>query len=597
MIIQAGVTSKWTKDSQHFLLEHFDTIHDSPSHIYHSALPFCPSSSWLHKYYSAELSHMVKVVKGLPAEWGKCSRTVLLKSLIRALSLWDNTVAVGSEHGDIIILDAITGSQTAVFSGHINRIDCLTFSLNGIFLASASYDKTVKLWDMQTGGIVRTFSGHSHLVWSVSISADCTTIASGSHDESIRLWDFQTGKCHHIIEQQSYVNHVIFSPTNPQLLISISDNIIWHWDTNGHQIKPSYKGSHMGFSSDGTQFVSCNGAAITIQNSHSGVIVTKFYVAESNTEYCCFSPNDKLVAVAAGNNAYIWDIGNSEPHLVETFIGHTNQITTLAFSSPSSLISTSSDRSVKFWQIGTLPTSSVVTDLIWSVSLQAEGGIVISSDVDGTVKTWDISTGLCKASFQTPAKNSHKRDIQLINSRLIVVWYTGEEIKVWDVERGELLWGVNGPQQNVVDLRISGDGSKIFYVGQSNIQAWNVWTGEAMKGGGDVDYPTAKLYAMDNSKVWISQPWGNPWGLDFGGPGSSPLGLSSMPSDKPHPNGTKIWDSSLSRVKDIVTGKVVFQLPTRFGTPIYMQWNGQHLGAGLESREVLVLEFPPTFFQ
>jgi hypothetical protein len=84
MIVQAGVVSKWTNDSQHFLLEHFDTIQNSPSHIYHSALPFSPSSSWLHKCYSAELSHMVKVVKGLPAEWGMCSRTVLLNSLIWA---------------------------------------------------------------------------------------------------------------------------------------------------------------------------------------------------------------------------------------------------------------------------------------------------------------------------------------------------------------------------------------------------------------------------------------------------------------------------------------------------------------------------------
>jgi len=70
-----------------------------------------------------------------------------------------------------------------------------------------------------------------------------------------------------------------------------------------------------------------------------------------------------------------------------------------------------------------------------------------------------------------------------------------------------------------------------------------------------------------------------------------------MPPDKPHPNGTKIWDSGLYRVKDIATGKVVFQLPTRFGSPIDVQWNGQHLAACLKSREVLILEFHSMFFQ
>jgi len=67
--IQTGVPCKWTNDSQRFLLEHFDKIHGSSSQIYHSALPFAPSSSWLCKHYSTELSKEIKVVKGLPVGW------------------------------------------------------------------------------------------------------------------------------------------------------------------------------------------------------------------------------------------------------------------------------------------------------------------------------------------------------------------------------------------------------------------------------------------------------------------------------------------------------------------------------------------------
>jgi len=37
MVVQAGVEPKWINDSQHFLLEHFDTIQNTPSHIYHYA--------------------------------------------------------------------------------------------------------------------------------------------------------------------------------------------------------------------------------------------------------------------------------------------------------------------------------------------------------------------------------------------------------------------------------------------------------------------------------------------------------------------------------------------------------------------------------
>ena len=118
IIIQAGISCKWTNDSQCFLLEHLDTICDSPSHIYHSALPFSPHSTWLQKCYGSELKQEVKVVKGLPAGWSTCSRTVSLGTKVFGLSCWNNIVAVGSGHQDIIMLDIVTGSQTGILSGH-----------------------------------------------------------------------------------------------------------------------------------------------------------------------------------------------------------------------------------------------------------------------------------------------------------------------------------------------------------------------------------------------------------------------------------------------------------------------------------------------
>ena len=160
-ITQVGISCKWISDSQRFLLEHFDTINNSPSHIYHSALPCSPPSSWLCRHYSAELSREVKVVKGFPAGWGRCSRTVILDSYALNLSYWNNTIAVGSGHGDIIILDAIIGSQIAVLSGHTWNINSLAFS-DGKLLVSGSDDKNVKLWDLQTGGVVKTFHGHTY---------------------------------------------------------------------------------------------------------------------------------------------------------------------------------------------------------------------------------------------------------------------------------------------------------------------------------------------------------------------------------------------------------------------------------------------------
>jgi len=608
--IQAGVLCKWTADSQRFLLEHFNTICDSPSHIYRSALPFLPSSSWLRERYNAELSLQAKVVKGLPTEWGMCSRTALLDEELGALSYLNNTIAVGSYSGDIIILNAITGSQTAILSGHTDCVRSLMFSSDGTSLVSGSHDKTIKLWDIQTGGVVKTFSGHTNFVVSVSISPDCTRIASGSSDATIRLWDVQTGECHCVIGQQGVVWNVSFSPTNPQHLLSQSSNKIWQWDIDGHQIPPTYDGSDVAFSFDGTQFVLCNYAVVTVRNTDSRAIVAEFQITNSKTCCCCFSPDGKLVAVANHHTAYVWDITGPDPCLVGTFIGHTRMIVSLAFSSPTSLISASYDKSVKFWQIGASPTTLIETDPkstpltsapIKSTTLQAKDGITISSDLNGVVRIWDISTGICKTSFQTPAKDSKYRDskyqdARLIDGRLIFVWHADEKIHIWDTEKGELLQTVGATIATLDDLKISGDGTKIFCLYWTSIEAWSIWSGQVVGLVETYRVSTQQTLIVDGSRVWIHCPQSECQGWDFGTPDSSPIQLPSM-SLTLHFSGPMVWDISQSRIKDSVTGKVVFQLPERFAEPTAVRCDGCYLAASYDSGEILILDFNHVFLQ
>ena len=211
MVIQAGLVCEWADDSQRLILENFDVIHDSPSEIYHYALPLSPSLSWLHKCYSSLLLHEVKVVKGLQSEWGSCSRTVSFDDIPRVLACWENLVAVGFDSGNITIHDAITGISMSELSSHTDEVRSVALSSDGIFLVSGGYDKTVNLWDVQTGGVVMTYHGHTGTVFSVSISPDCTMIASGSSDHTIHLWDAQKGECCLVIEGHSGgVNSVVF---------------------------------------------------------------------------------------------------------------------------------------------------------------------------------------------------------------------------------------------------------------------------------------------------------------------------------------------------------------------------------------------------
>ena len=588
-------------------MENFDRICKFPSQIYHFALPFSPSSSWLQKCYSAELSHTVRVVKGLSSEWGSCFRTVLLDNGPMALSCWENTIAVGCFGSNIIILDAITGSQMAVLSGHTHLVRSVTFSSDGRSLASGGFDTTVMLWDLQTGGAVKTFHGHNDDVYSVSISGDCSRIASGSRDHMIRLWDIQTGECLHTIEQQSNVEYVTFSPVNPQHIISISSEKAWEWNIDSGQISSLYNSTALAFSPDCTQLALCC-EVIMVQNFNSGEIIAQFNIPDWAT-HCCFSPDGKLIAASADNTAYVWDITGPDFCLTETFVSRKN-IIALAFSSPSSLISASSDDVVMFWQVGALSNNQTTTDPestlltsspIQSVSLQTRAGIAISSDEAGVIKTWDLLTGSHRASFQTPAGDCDWRDVQLISGRLIIVWHTKSQIHIWDTNKNELLQAIDAPPSQLWGLRISGDGSKVFCLTKTSIQAWSIDTGKHM---GKIELELEEGWyldplQMDGSKIWIRLEDLSTQGWDFGTSSSSPTPSSIGSTGRPLQDfGNYGWQTlNPSRIKGTISGKEVFKLPGRHASPGEVQWDEQYLIAGYESGEILILDFHNMYLQ
>jgi len=553
-----------------------------------------------------ELSKEVKVVQGLPAKWGACFRTVIMHTIPLSLICWKDTVAVGLGSGDIVILDGTTGNQVVTLSGHTKAVHSVAVSSDGALFVSGSWDKTIKQWDLQTGGVIKTLYGHTEGVRSVSISTDHITIASVSSDKTLRLWDIQTGKCHHIIEQKDEAQYVSFSPTDQQHLIFASDRNIQQWEIGGHGINHGYEGYNPTFSPDGTHFASYNSypGTVVIQNSSSGAVVAEFpVVCGDNTECCCFSPDGRLIAVTPSKDIQIWDITGSDPQHIETFVGHSPIIHSVVFSSSSSLISSSSsisssyDSSVKFWQI-TVPstdnitthskTTSIGSALIRSITLQAEDSITISSDSNGVVKVWDLSTGICTASFQTPAKEVKQCDVRLIGNRLIFAWSADKEIYIYDVERGGLLDTMYGLLKSLIDIRISEDGSIVFCLDGDYVYALSIQTGEAV-GKAPLRIVGVISLIVDGSRAWVYSPWEGIRGWDFGVTDSPPIKLVDPPSLSF--SDTKQWDIGLSMIRDTVTGQVIFKMGGKYTHPVDVQLGGKYVAIRYESGEVLVLDF------
>jgi RNA polymerase sigma factor (sigma-70 family) len=88
----------------------------------------------------------------------------------------------------------------------------LSFAPDSQTLASASSNKTVKLWDARTGQLLRTLHGHEKSVDQVVYSPDGSTLASASRDHSIKLWDAQSGELKHTLSPGERPISIAFSP-------------------------------------------------------------------------------------------------------------------------------------------------------------------------------------------------------------------------------------------------------------------------------------------------------------------------------------------------------------------------------------------------
>src|SRR3989442_4016500 len=114
-----------------------------------------------------------------------------LYSLLFLLASCSSPAPVRPSHIDII---RPLGTMLYTYHGHLNAISDLVWSPDGTRIASASYDKTVQVWDAVTGKRLVTYRQHSNWVTAVAWSPDGTRIASASYDKTVQVWDATTGK-------------------------------------------------------------------------------------------------------------------------------------------------------------------------------------------------------------------------------------------------------------------------------------------------------------------------------------------------------------------------------------------------------------------
>lgn len=113
---------------------------------------------------------------------------------------------------------------------HDKEVNCVTYALNNKILATASQDKTAKLWSADSNTLLGVLRGHTRGVWCVRFSPVDQVVVTSSSDCSLRLWSIANFSCLKRLEQECTILRVEFLDHGKFILSAASDGLLKLWN-------------------------------------------------------------------------------------------------------------------------------------------------------------------------------------------------------------------------------------------------------------------------------------------------------------------------------------------------------------------------------
>ncbi|MCC5603274.1 nSTAND1 domain-containing NTPase [Nostoc favosum] len=354
----------------------------------------------------------------------------------------------------------------------------VAFSPDGTLMATGSWDKTAKIWS-RGGKLLHTLMGHKKAVLEVAFSPDSQLLATASWDNTVKIWS-QDGKLLHTLQgHKDKVNSVTFSPDGKLIATVGWDKTLRLWNLDGKELQIFTGHQDMiwsvSFSPDKKQIATASGdRTVKIWNLEGKELQT-LIGHQNGVNSVTFSPDGKLIATASGDKTVkLW---NRNGQKLETFYGHTDAVNSVAFSPDGTSIATASnDKTAKIWKLNS-PHSTIIRgheDEVFDLAFSPDGKLIATASWDQTAKLWSIA-GDKLQELQT--FKGHQGRVNKLSfspdGKLIATTSWDKTAKLWNRD-GTLYKTLTGHKDTVWSVSFSPNGKLIATASEDKtVKIWN----------------------------------------------------------------------------------------------------------------------------